>query len=88
MPYDGRQENFVVELNRRQIYGDLHIARPSRGFGELDANTQSPMGTMSPVSSAIGMKSSGGIMPRSGWCQRISASKPVTYSVFISTKGW
>ena len=50
-------------------------------------NTQSPIGTMRPVSSATGMKSSGGIMPRSGWCQRMSASKPVTYSVCISIRG-
>ena len=42
---------------------------------------------MSPVSSATAMNSSGKVMPRSGWCQRMSASKPVTHSVFISTKG-
>jgi hypothetical protein len=36
--------------------------------------TQAPIGMMSPVSSAIGMKSAGGISPRSGWRQRSSAS--------------
>ena len=33
---------------------------------------------MRPVSSASGMKSTGATMPRSGWCQRSSASKPRT----------
>ena len=37
--------------------------------------THSPMGTMSPVSSASGMNSAGLIMPSSGCGQRISASK-------------
>ena len=31
---------------------------------------------MSPISSASGMNSSGGIGPRAGWSQRISASAP------------
>ncbi len=35
-----------------------------------------PIGTIRPVSSAIGMNSSGEISPRSGWRQRSSASKP------------
>ena len=34
------------------------------------------MGRISPLSSARGMKSIGGISPRSGCCQRISASSP------------
>ena len=33
--------------------------------------TQAPIGTMSPVSSATGMKSAGEICPRVGWFQRI-----------------
>ena len=36
--------------------------------------TQSPIGTIRPVSSASGMKSAGETRPRSGWFQRISAS--------------
>ena len=40
--------------------------------------TQSPMGTMSPVSSAIGMNSEGRTKPRDGCLQRISASQPMT----------
>ena len=37
-------------------------------------STHSPIGSISPLLSASGMKSAGEIMPRSGWCQRISAS--------------
>ena len=36
--------------------------------------TQSPSGTIRPVSSAIGMNSSGWMIPRTGWSQRTSAS--------------
>ena len=39
-------------------------------------STHSPIGTIRPVSSATGMNSAGETMPRSGWCQRNSASKP------------
>ena len=38
--------------------------------------TQRPIGTISPVFSAIGMNSAGEMRPRSGWSQRSSASKP------------
>jgi len=39
-------------------------------------STHSPSGTINPVSSATGMNCSGEIRPRTGWCQRTSASKP------------
>jgi hypothetical protein len=39
-------------------------------------STHSPIGTISPVSSASGMNSVGEMMPRSGWRQRTSASTP------------
>jgi hypothetical protein len=38
--------------------------------------TRRPIGTMSPVSSASGMKFMGAICPRSGWFQRSRASTP------------
>ena len=41
------------------------------------------MGTISPVSSAIGMNSAGDTIPRSGCRQRNSASNPLT-SLFRS----
>ena len=40
------------------------------------ANTCGPISSISPVSSANGMKAPGGRSPRSGCCQRTSASKP------------
>ena len=43
---------------------------------------------MSPVRSAIGMKSSGGMNPRSGCDQRTSASTPPTRPAARSTFGW
>ena len=43
---------------------------------------------MRPISSGSGMNVVGGIMPFSGWCQRISASKPLTSSLASSTTGW
>ena len=51
-------------------------------------STQRPSGMMSPLSSASGMNSSGGIRPRSGCCQRTSASRPEMRSVSRVTSGW
>jgi hypothetical protein len=42
---------------------------------------------MIPASSAIGMKFSGAIIPRVGWHQRTSASKPITRLSAKSTCG-
>ncbi len=42
----------------------------------------------SPVSSAIGMKTPGGIWPRVGWAQRASTSKPVRRLDERSMTGW
>ena len=41
--------------------------------------THSPIARIRPVSSATGMKTFGGTMPRCGWFQRISASKPTSF---------
>ena len=46
------------------------------------SRTQRPIGTIRPVSSASGMKASGGTRPRVGCCQRTSASNP-TISVAL-----
>src|SRR5882762_10267522 len=43
-------------------------------------STHSPSKLMRPVSSTIGMNSTGDIMPRSGWRQRTSASQPLISS--------
>ena len=48
---------------------------------QASARTQAPIGTMSPVSSAIGMNTSGGSGPCSGCCQRSSASVPTSAPV-------
>ena len=44
---------------------------------QASRSTHSPIGTISPISSASGMNSAGDTRPRSGWFQRSSASKPV-----------
>ena len=51
-------------------------------------STHSPIGMMSPVSSASGMKSPGGIVPCSGRCQRIRASTLRISPELRSTHGW
>ena len=50
--------------------------------------TLAAQGSSFEVASAIGMNSIGVIMPRSGWYQRTSASKPMTSLVARSTVGW
>jgi hypothetical protein len=52
------------------------------------AITHSLIGRIRPVRSARGMKSSGGIIPRTGSSQRMSASAPVMMPVLSSTTGW
>ena len=52
-------------------------------------STHSPMGTISPVSSAIDMNSIGSISPSSGCSQRTSASNPSRpVSSSNETRGW
>src|SRR5471032_3154914 len=53
-------------------------ARHAPSKAKARRSTQSPSGSISPDSSAIGMKRSGATMPSSGWCQRSSASAPMT----------
>ena len=60
----------------------------ARACRHASSSTHWPIGTIRPVSSAIGMNWIGEITPRSGWSQRSSAStsriRPVS-SVMI---GW
>ena len=51
------------------------------------SSTHRPIGSISPFSSAIGMNSDGGISPRSGWCQRSSASTPTSDKFVSDTTG-
>ncbi|KMO35631.1 hypothetical protein VQ03_21510 [Methylobacterium tarhaniae] len=55
---------------------------------QLSRRTHSPIPKMLPVSSEIGMNRSGGTVPRSGWCQRKSASNPTTVPLSIAICGW
>ena len=52
-----------------------------RAWRQPSRSTQRPIGTIRPVSSASGMNCVGGTRPRSGWCQRSSASTPETAAV-------
>ncbi|MNI55447.1 hypothetical protein D3C73_1103990 [compost metagenome] len=49
---------------------------------------KAPSSWISPVSSAMGMKSSGMINPFTGCCQRISASRPTMRTWLTSRMGW
>ena len=51
-------------------------------------STHSPIGMISPVSSASGMNVSGRISPFCGCCQRIRASTPTILPVVVLTRGW
>ena len=51
-------------------------------------STQSPIGTMTPVSSATGMKSAASIRPLVGWFQRTSASAASARSETAEKIGW
>ena len=64
------------ELHRRQIHRDEEIGPALRGLTGL-AQIHSPSGTISPVCSATGMNWLGGMNPRTGCRQRISASTPI-----------
>jgi len=60
----------------------------ARAWRQASFRAQAPMGTISRVSSARGMKLSGITSPSSGCCQRIRASTPTTRPVSRSTWGW
>ena len=66
------------------VHSVLHRDR----LRQASRSTQRPIGTISPVSSANGMKSPGTTSPRSGWCQRSSASIPATWPSASRTIGW
>ena len=55
---------------------------------QANSRTCSPSRAISPVSSAIGMNSSGPTRPRSGCCQRTSASVDTGRPVARSITGW
>ena len=52
------------------------------------ARTRSPRASISPVSSATAMKTSGATLPALGWVQRASASTPMIAPSPSDTIGW
>ena len=76
-----------VDAHRRARPPSRGIDR-SRSCRHAAIVTSRPSGTISPLSSASGMKSFGGISPRSGWRHRTRASKPTIAPVASSTMGW
>ncbi len=62
-------------------------AAHSSSWRQASSSTQVPIWGIRPVSSAIGMNSSGGTSPRSGCGQRIRASRPVIVPP-ASSSGW
>ena len=64
-----REQAIAVEAGATAALSALAAAMAS-----LSANA--PSSRMRSLCSASGIKTMGGTDPRSGWCQRISASKP------------
>ena len=60
----------------------------ARSCAQARSSTQSPIGRISPLRSAIGMKVSGPSRPSSGCCQRSSASAPITGWPLAGNLGW
>ncbi len=54
----------------------------------VSRSTYRPSGTIRPVRSAAGMNSAGETTPRVGWCQRTSASTPITRWSSSCMIGW
>jgi len=67
--------------------GAIPWARHSAFCLQASRRTHSPMGTISPVSSAIGMNCAGETSPKVGWFQRTSASIPFMAPESMSTRG-
>ena len=80
-------ERGVVELHGRNVDGDFERRFPGRRLAAGLLSTQSPIGRMAPISSAIGMKTPGDISPRDGFFQRNNASNPTTLPRLISSCG-
>ena len=66
---------------------DQPVARHCTSWRQAVSSTHWPIGTISPVSSAMGMKSAGETSPRSGCCQRSKASTPAIWPVVTSRCG-
>ena len=60
----------------------------ARCWRQASRSTHAPIGTIRPVSSAMGMNLSGGTRLPSGWGQRIRASMPISSPERVSTWGW
>ena len=63
-------------------------ARQLAAWRHASASTHSPIETISPVSSAIGMNCAGDTSPSTGWRQRISASTPTMLCERRLIFGW
>lgn len=63
-------------------------ARHAASWTQAFSITISPMREISPLDSAKGMNSCGGIRPCFGWSQRTSASMLHSSPVRVSTRGW
>ena len=77
----------IIELKRRDVDGEADVRRPSHGILAGSLQDPLPISPMRPISSAIGMNSAGGTLPRTGWRQRNSASNVVTRCVRRLTCG-
>ncbi len=82
----------LVELRHRQVERQVQVRpeplAPPLDLRERVAQQRRPSGTIRPVSSQIGRNAVGSTMPRSGCCERTSASKARTSPLWVSTIGW
>ena len=67
----------------------VSVSRPQRAAcWHASFNIHRPMGTICPLSSAIGMNWTGEMRPICAWCQRMRASNPINRLEPAATCGW
>ena len=72
----------------KEMSGSRRSALQAAERSQTSSITQAPSSSISRVSSICGMNAPGASRPRSGCCQRTSASKRVVAPVARSTIGW
>jgi hypothetical protein len=80
--------NCRIERFTETVMAGMPLFCHARAWALAVRITHSPIGTISPVSSARPMKRSGSVSPRSGCCQRSSASQPTSTPSPTWMRGW
>src|ERR1017187_5986183 len=80
--------NCTAEVLTATCMGPYPASRHNLPWRQASCSTRAPIGMMSPLSSAIGIRTDGGTRPNFGLSQRTSASNPATRPVAKSNCGW